>query len=76
VLQAVQEATGEKPVALPATGGSLPDYVWTRILKQPSIIVPYANADEDNHAPNENLSLDCFYQGLEITARVIYELSR
>jgi len=76
VLQAVQEATGEKPVALPATGGSLPDYVWTRILKQPSIIVPYANADEDNHAPNENLDLDCFYQGLEITARVIYELSR
>ncbi len=76
ILKAAQAATGKKPVALPATGGSLPDYVWTKILGVPSIIVPYANADEANHAPNENLSLECFYQGIEISARAIYELSK
>ncbi len=76
ILKAAQTASGKKPVALPAMGGSLPDYVWTKILGVPSIIVPYANADEANHAPNENLDLECFYQGIEISARAMYELSK
>lgn len=74
VLEAMEEICREKPVALPAAGGSLPDYVWTKILGVPSVIVPYANADEANHAPNENLELDCFYRGIEISAGVISKL--
>jgi len=74
VLRAVENTCEEKPVALPAAGGSLPDYVWTKVLGVPSVVVPYANADEANHAPNENLKLDCFYRGIEISAGVISEL--
>jgi hypothetical protein len=35
-----------------AVRGSLPEYVWTRTLGVLAFVVPYANADESNHAPN------------------------
>ena len=49
---------------IPAMGGSLPDYVFTKILGIPAFTVPYANADEANHAPNENLELERFIRGI------------
>lgn len=55
----------------PSSGGTLPDYVWTKILGLPSIGVPYGNADQKNHAPNENLRLDCFNRGVHVSAEVI-----
>lgn len=55
VIRAVSKTHDQKPVLIPALGGSLPDYVWTNILGFPSLIVPYANADESNHALNENI---------------------
>ncbi len=76
VIRAVQTAYGAEPVVMPSLGGSLPDYVWTRILGAPSVVVPYANPDEDNHAPNENISLKCFYDGIRATVHVLAELGR
>lgn len=76
VVRAVERAYGEEPVVMPSLGGSLPDYVWTRVLGVPSVVVPYANHDEDNHAPNENISLDCFYNGIRCTAAVLAELGK
>jgi acetylornithine deacetylase/succinyl-diaminopimelate desuccinylase-like protein len=63
--QAVLQAQGEDPLLVPALGGSLPDYVFTKILGIPAFTVPYANADEANHAPNENLELDRFINGIK-----------
>lgn len=76
VVRAVRQAYGQEPVVVPAMGGSLPDYVWTRILGVPSVVVPYANPDEDNHAPNENIRLDCFFSGIRCTAEVLAELGQ
>ncbi len=76
IIEAVGKAFGEKPLIYPAMGGSLPDYVWTRVLGAPSIMVPYANADEANHAPNENMSLQCFYQGMESDIEIIEGLKK
>ena len=58
-------AQGESPLMVPAMGGSLPDYVFTKILGVPAFVVPYANADESNHAPNENMELDRFIMGIK-----------
>lgn len=74
VVEAVERANEKRPVLMPSCGGSLPDYVWTKILGVPSVIVPYANADEANHSPNENIELGCFYQGIHTSAQVIHEL--
>lgn len=76
VIRAVAKAYGHEPVVMPSLGGSLPDYVWTGLLGVPSIVVPYANPDEDNHAPNENMALDCFYNGIRCTAAVLAELGK
>ncbi|MFZ5817280.1 MAG: M20/M25/M40 family metallo-hydrolase [Bacillota bacterium] len=76
VIRAVREAYGAEPVVMPSLGGSLPDYVWTRILGVPSVVVPYANHDEDNHAPNENMALDRFFSGIRCTAAVLAHLGR
>ncbi|KIL48482.1 peptidase M20 [Jeotgalibacillus soli] len=45
---------------MPAIGETFPDYVFTKILGLPSVLVPYANADEDNHSPNDNIGIEYF----------------
>jgi acetylornithine deacetylase/succinyl-diaminopimelate desuccinylase-like protein len=76
VARAIERVTGERPLIQPGAGGSLPDYAFTRDLGLPLIKVPYANADEANHAPNENLELARFYGGIKIAASVLEALSR
>ena len=51
---------------IPSHGGSLPDYVFTKILGIPSVLVPYVSHDERNHAPNGNLEVERFYQGARV----------
>ena len=69
--QAYVAALGEEPLLVPAMGGSLPDYVWTKILGVPSFQTPYANHDEANHAPNENMEVDLFIKGIKTGAAVL-----
>ncbi|HSH77510.1 MAG TPA: hypothetical protein VLA19_03145, partial [Herpetosiphonaceae bacterium] len=59
---------------VPAMGGSLPDYVFTKLLRVPAFVVPYANADEANHAPNENLEIERFVMGIKTGAAMLAEL--
>ncbi|MGO4738972.1 M20/M25/M40 family metallo-hydrolase [Bosea sp. 2KB_26] len=72
--QAFVKAQGEEPLLIPAGFGSLPGYVFTKILGIPAFVTPYANPDEANHAPNENLTLDCFYSGVRTGAALLHEL--
>ena len=74
--QAFVKAQGEEPLLIPAGFGSLPGYVFTKILGIPAFVTPYANPDEANHAPNENLTLDCFYSGLRTGAALLHELGQ
>ena len=67
-------AQGEEPLLVPALGGSLPDYVFTKVLGIPAFGVPYANADEANHAPNENLEIDRFIMGIKTGAAMLMYL--
>ena len=52
-------------------GGSLPDYVFTKGLGIPAFVVPYANADEANHAPNENIEVERFIRGIKTGAAML-----
>jgi acetylornithine deacetylase/succinyl-diaminopimelate desuccinylase-like protein len=58
-----------------SSGGSLPNAVWPNILGVDHIGVPYANADENNHSPNENLSLERFQDGIHVSAQVFQALA-
>lgn len=76
VANAVRGAFQQEPLIQPSLGSSLPDYVWTKILEVPSIIMPYANFDQQNHSPNENIQIDYFLNGIKCTCHVIEELGK
>ena len=75
IQDAVAEAFAETPLLFPRIIGSGPDYLFTDRLGLPSVIVPYANADCGQHAPNENLALDQFYKGIKTSATVIHRFA-
>ena len=56
---------------VPSAGGSLPDYVFTKILGVPAFGTPYANPDERNHAPNENMEVERFIKGIKTGAALL-----
>jgi len=74
LVAGLRQATGEEPLIMPAMGGSLPEYVWTKILGVHSFVVPYANADEANHAPNENLEVKRFIGGIKTGVAILAQL--
>lgn len=76
IADAIRAARGVEPLMYPTVGGSLPDYVFTKILGKPAFVVPYANADEANHAPNENLEVVRFIDGIKTGAALLAELGK
>jgi len=74
--QAFIAAQGQEPLLVPAMGGSLPDYVWTKQLGVPSFQTPYANHDEANHAPNENMEVERFIKGIKTGAAILAHLGK
>lgn len=69
--QAIIAAQGAEPLLVPAKGASLPNYVFTKTLGIPAFGVPYANADESNHAPNENMEVARFFMGIKTGAAML-----
>jgi acetylornithine deacetylase/succinyl-diaminopimelate desuccinylase-like protein len=76
VVRAMTSVLGEPPLLVPSMGGSIPDYVFTRVLGVPSLGIPFANVDEANHAPNENLEVWRFLAGVRTSMAVLLELGR
>jgi len=76
IRRALAAAHGAEPLIYPAGFGSLPGYAFTKILGIDAFVTPYGNADEANHAPNENLKLECFYNGIRSGAALLEELGK
>ncbi len=71
VMAAVERAAGEPPLLVPTMGGSLPLYLFTELLGRPMVIVPIANHDNNQHAPNENLRLANLWYGIDLMAALL-----
>jgi acetylornithine deacetylase/succinyl-diaminopimelate desuccinylase-like protein len=71
VIDVTRSATvGEVRVA-PLMGGSLPISPIGEVLGAPFVIVPIVNADNNQHAPNENLRIGEFRRGIELYAALL-----
>ncbi|MEM8930795.1 MAG: M20/M25/M40 family metallo-hydrolase [Acidobacteriota bacterium] len=68
VIGATRRAGGDELVLMPTLGGSLPLYLFEDKLGAPLIVVPFANHDNNQHAPNENLRLGNLWQGIDLMA--------
>jgi acetylornithine deacetylase/succinyl-diaminopimelate desuccinylase-like protein len=75
VARVVDEAVDGPIVLTPSLGGSLPLFVFSEILDAPPIVVvPIANHDNNQHAPNENLRIQNLWLGIEIYAALMARL--
>ena len=71
VIDAVQSTSANKIVLFPPSGGSLPLSIITERLKTVTISVPIANYDNNQHAENENIRLENFWDGIETWAAIM-----
>jgi hypothetical protein len=71
IIRAAETVAGSELVLLPTLGGSLPLYLFTDVLGQPAVIVPIANHDNSQHAPDENLRLANLWYGIELMAALL-----
>jgi acetylornithine deacetylase/succinyl-diaminopimelate desuccinylase-like protein len=71
VIRAAREAAGDDLVLMPSLGGSLPLYLFRDLLDRPMVIVPIANHDNNQHAPDENLRIANLWYGMDLFAAVL-----
>lgn len=71
IIASVQSTTPDKIVLQPTSGGSLPLFLFEKILDAKTVTVPIANHDNNQHAENENIRLKNFFEGIETMAAVM-----
>ncbi len=70
IIRTVESARG--PVTrMPTLGGSVPLYVFTDILGKPTIGIPVANHDNNQHSSNENIRLQNLWDAIEVMAALL-----
>jgi acetylornithine deacetylase/succinyl-diaminopimelate desuccinylase-like protein len=74
VARVVEEAAGAPLIELPSLGGSIPMYLFAGESGTPVIGIPIVNHDNNQHAANENLRLQNFWDGIEVCASLIVRL--
>ena len=74
VVRGARTGLDEEPLLIPMLGGSLPIAEFSDVLDVPCYGLPLANADERNHAPNENMEVERFLRGIRGAAGVLLAL--
>jgi acetylornithine deacetylase/succinyl-diaminopimelate desuccinylase-like protein len=70
VLRTAESARGPV-VKLPTMGGSVPLYMIEDILHAPTITVPIANHDNNQHSFNENIRIQNLWDGIDLMAALL-----
>jgi len=65
ISDAVKCIWGAEPYLYPSIAGSGPTYVFDSELRRPTITVPFAAADQNNHGPNESFILRGLWNGIK-----------
>ena len=71
ISKAISLVNNEQPLLLPTLGGSLPLFVFEKVLKTSPVTVPIANHDNNQHAENENIKLKNFFEGIQVFSAIM-----
>ena len=71
VIAAVASSTNRPVVLQPTSGGSLPLYLFEKYLHAPTISIPVANHDNNQHAENENIRVGNLFDGIATMAALM-----
>lgn len=67
----IAESARRPVVRLPTMGGSVPLYMITKTVGSPTITVPIANHDNNQHSANDNLRLENLWDGIKLMAALV-----
>lgn len=69
---AADRAFGEGAlIVAPGMGGTLPLYLFTEVAGKPAMVVPVANHDNNQHAPDENLRIANLWYAIDLYAALM-----
>lgn len=75
VCQSITQSLGVEPHILPNLAGSLPNDMFTDVLKIPTIWVPHSYADCGQHGPNEHALLSIAREGMQIMTDIYLDIA-
>lgn len=70
----VADVYGRPPFLAPTLGGSLPLFHFADVFDAPLVTLPTVNADNNQHAPNENLRIQNLWDAIALVAALVTEL--
>jgi acetylornithine deacetylase/succinyl-diaminopimelate desuccinylase-like protein len=70
IVDAIKRATSDDLILYPTMGGTLPLYHFEQIMQKPIVIVPIANHDNNQHAPDENIRVGNIWYGMDIYSSI------
>lgn len=70
---AFRKVYGREPVQIRMMGGTVPTGSMVSALKVPFVIVPFVNADNNQHSANENMRLGNYIDGVRGLAGILVE---
>jgi acetylornithine deacetylase/succinyl-diaminopimelate desuccinylase-like protein len=71
--KAMQRAFGKDPIRIRITGGSIPISPFVVTLGIPAVSVPTVNADNNQHAENENIRVGNYIDAIKTFAAILTE---
>lgn len=66
IVSAVDRVSDDETILYPTFGGSLPLFHFTEVMETPIVIVPIANHDNNQHAPDENIRIGNLWYGMDV----------
>lgn len=70
-VDVLRQVWKREPILYPALGGSGPFHVFNVIIGAPCIMVPFADAEQHEHGPNESIPVECFKLGIETSVELL-----
>jgi len=71
LLELAGRAAARPALALPTLGGSVPLHHFEQAIGTPTVILPIANPDNNQHAADENLRLGNLWYGVDLFALLL-----
>lgn len=71
ISKAVADAAGGRIVRLPTLGGSAPFYLFSDVLKVPTIGLSLVNFDNNQHGANENVRIRNIWEGIDSMTAIL-----
>lgn len=76
MIAVAEKYSDKKPNIIPNTPGTGPMYELCQALGIPSASFGVGNFQSNNHAPNENINVEDYIDGIKMIAALIFEFSR